>query len=224
MTTLLKLLTLPLAWLVAAAPALAGYISTPSLNDIYGQSAFGSTPVTINWLAPGATVVSSALASIDSDQDFEALVALHQGSANTITAFFVDAINFCGGPGGGIVGCASIGGNVFAVDSSFAAGASGALTLAHELGHNLGLGHVAGSNTNLMNPTVGSSLLSNIGRFSQIAIILASSRVQTATNGSRFIDIIPVAVVSSIPEPHQYLMLSMGFILVGTIARRRVAA
>ena len=223
MNTLLKFLTLPLAWLAVAAPALAGFISTPSLNAIYGQDAFGLTPVAINWLAPGTTVVGSDLASIDSNSDFDTLANLHQGSPNTITAFFVDAINFCGGPGGGIVGCASIGGNAFMVNSSFAAGSSGALTLAHELGHNLGLGHVAGSNTNLMNPAVGSQLLSNVGQFSQVGIILASPRVQTALDGSRFIDIIPVAVVAVIPEPHQYLLMALGLVVVGTIARGRVA-
>lgn len=210
------LIALPLG----AITAQAGSITTPSLNDIYGQAAFGTTtPITINWLAPGTTIVSSALATIDSDAEVTTLFGMAPDASPVVNAFFVDAINFCGSALSNIVGCANQPGNVLMVDSTFAAGAQGAIDLAHELGHNLNLAHVGTetSTGNLMNPVLNSSILTT----EQVTAILASSLVQTGTSG-RFIDIRPIAVVSAVPEPETHLLLMAGLLVV--IAARRRAA
>lgn len=64
----------------------------------------------------------------------------------------VNAINWCGGPGVGIIGCAPVPGNSF-VAVRFTGNQEGILW-AHEFGHNKGLSHRTGDNL-VMNPTIG---------------------------------------------------------------------
>ena len=233
MTTLFKHLAVAFAWLMAAGPALAATISTPSLNDIYGQSAFGSSPITINWLAPGTPIVNPGLLSIDNAGELNSLFALHQGPATTVSTFFVDTIGFCGIAGTDILGCAVPRGNVFVVQSARAESATGLAVIGHELGHDLGLSHVGGIATNLMNAGLGTTLSNGMlalttaqvdAIFGLLPNTTRSPLIQTAANGSLFIDIIPIAVVSSIPEPQQALMFALGIFLVVAIARRRLCA
>lgn len=200
-----------------ASPLMAanGYISTPSLNPIYGQAAFGSAPITINWLAPVAPLIAPALTSIDSLNELMDLGFAASESAPVVNVFFVDQISFCESAGS-YSGCTLDFSNVFAVRSSVAAGPSGAALLAHELGHVLGLPHVGGNN--LMNPSVGPTLLT----IAQANTILgAANYVQVAGNGNRFIELRPIAVLSAVPEPHAVALLAAGLLVVGTAVRRR---
>jgi hypothetical protein len=204
--------------------ASAGFITNNEsrLDTIFSQSGFGSTTIDTSFNA-GLTVFNSALLSIDSDVEFDSLfnLSVYSGrNSKTINMFFVDAINFCGVQGS-YAGCASNFGNLLVVSSSVAARADiGANLDAHELGHNLGLDHVNGSGTNLMNPFISSNFSLDAG---QIQTILASTLVQTAGSGQRFLSITPIAIVASVPEPQTWAMLTLGLFGVTAWARRRQA-
>ena len=161
--------------------------------------------------------------SIDTDAEFDSLFSLSVYSgrnSKTINMIFVDAINFCG-TAGSFIGCGNTPGNLLVVSSSFAARADvGANLEAHELGHNLGLDHVNGSGTNLMNPSISSNFSFDAAK---IQAILASSLVQTASNGQRFLSITPIAIVASVPETQTWAMFALGLFGVVTWARRRGA-
>ncbi len=213
-------------FLVLALPfsgnvALAGFISTPSIDAIYSQSAFGATPVIVKWLSPGIAVVSPALATIDDDIELRTLFALAPENEPVVNAFFVDKLNYCGGRfGSGIVSCGSEPGNILMVESSYAASSNGAIAFAHEIGHNAGLPHFGDGNStgNLMNIRLNSPVLSS----AQANVILASNLVQIAADGSRFINVRPIAVLTSaVPETDAVVMLLAGMLVVAAAAARR---
>ena len=207
-----------------AVAASAGFITTNEsrLDAIFSQGGFASATIDTSFNA-GLTVVNSALLSIDSDAAFDSLfnLSVYSGrTSNTINMFFVDAINFCGVEGS-YAGCSSNSGNVVVLVSRDVARADiGANLEAHEIGHNLGLDHVNGSGTNLMNPYVTGNFSLDAG---QIQTILASPLVQTGSNGQRYLSITPIAIVASIPEPQAWAMLAVGLFGVMAWARRRKA-
>lgn len=224
-----RLLLTLCSWSIAAGTACAGFISTPSLNAIYGQAAFGLKPITVNWLTPGASIISPRLATVNDDIEVRDLFALAPSASPVVNVFFVDAISFCGGLfSSGIVGCSSEPGNILMVTSSFAAGSQGATDIAHELGHALGLTHVGNNSTrgNLMNPVLNSTVLttSQVSSIVGTSTTIGSNLVQTSANGSLFINLRPIAVVvSAVPEVDIYLLMLGGLLLLGVVARRRSA-
>ena len=114
---IVRLLLTLCSWWIAAGTASAGFISTPSLNAIYGQAAFGLKPITVNWLTPGASIISPRLATINDDIEVRDLFALAPSASPVVNVFFVDAIGFCGGLfSSGIVGCSSQPGNNLMVE------------------------------------------------------------------------------------------------------------
>lgn len=207
----------------ASAAANAGYVTEneAGMDAIYSQAVFNLRPVDIRFDAV-QTITNAALASIDSDAEFWALNSLANPSSKVVSMFFVDQINFCGYAAPNIIGCGSMPGNLVALDSDWAADPTyGANLLAHELGHNLGLNHVSGYGSNLMNPAISTN--GSLTSF-QAMQVLSSSLIQTdAVTGQYFVEIAPFAIVA-VPEPETYAMLMAGLGLMGWIRRRRAGA
>ncbi len=143
-------------------------------------------------------------------------------ASKIVDAFFVDSITACGsGSGPNIVGCANRPGHDLVVKSSYAATDTNEIDLGHELGHNLGLDHVADP-TNLINPVLlgGTTLTS-----SQFTTILGSALFQVDPNGDNdyFINIRPILIAASTPLPAAWGMMTLGLGVGGFVLKRRKA-
>ena len=111
------------------------------------------------------------------------------------------------------MGCGEYPGQDFVVESLIADGAYGAELLAHELAHNLGLGHRTGNN--LMNPELNHQTALNLD---EVSTIFSSPLVKNngATDNSNriyWIDINPVLIVAQltqVPEPSALLLMLFG--------------
>ena len=198
--------------------AWAGFVTTneKDLDAIFSQSAF-RTPIDVRF-NPTVTMSRPDLLTINTEQQLNTLFDLGD-NIPTIDIFFVDAINECGGDLSPlIIGCGDLSGNKIVVKSSFAAGVFGAALMGHELGHNLGLGHVDFPPANLMNPTLNGSIALTT---SQPNTILGSPDVQIGPGGAHFILITPFAIV---PEPATMLFALAGAVWLLQRARRRPPA
>ena len=133
------------------------------------------------------------LLGVRSHADLLAVFDLGTNPAPTINMIFVDTVDWCGFPSPGIVGCAR--GNILVLESEAAASSMGTELSAHELGHLLGLRHVAGPPNLMSGPLNGDTTLT-VG---QIDIINDSPLVQ-GSDPDRFIAITPI-VVRQVPEP-----------------------
>src|SRR5947199_8094610 len=94
---------------------------------------------------PWATINNSSLQTINNGTDMANLFADPSADprANVISMWFVNTLNWCGSPGGAF-GCADTPGNRIAIDDgvfTFNGGVGRIDTLAHEIGHSLGLPH-----------------------------------------------------------------------------------
>jgi hypothetical protein len=225
--------------------AFAGFITEQNLTPVYSANPpfNAANEITVDWLSPTITIFRNDLTNINSAAAEAALFALPGQTVTgqldngpiqqvklptnpTVDVFFVDSITFCGDEGPAIVGCASgIPGVVgappwsFAVNSTTAAGASGVVLEAHELGHDLGLVHCptsCGGLPNLMDPFLG---VSTVVTLAQATTILGniSGLVQKDALGDNFIDLQAIAVV---PEPDTVTMLGLGLVLLLILRRR----
>lgn len=188
-----------------------------TLNEAGIDSVFGIPGLQIDIRYGTATeLVFPDLLDISTAAEVQTLFSQHVGSSTTVNFYFIDTISACGlAINPGIVGCGQSGGNNFVVESTFASGFFGTELLAHELGHNLGLSHLNGSN--LMNPSLNSNTSLTPA---QIASIFLSPLVQEDNLGS-FIDITPVLIVrvattiNEVSEPETLIIMlaGIGFLL-----------
>ena len=204
----------------SAAVAVPTVVTTPNITPIYSQApTLNATPITINYLPTITLLVWDGLRTIDNAGEYNTLKAMAPSASPVVNAFFVVGINWCGATLAGIVGCADQPGNFLTLDHTYMQGAGGAADIAHELGHNLNLPHVAEAvpmtGDNLMNPTLWGSTVLTAG---QAAIVLASGLVQTDVGGNRFINIRPVSL--EVPEPATIAVL--GFAVAAMVGARRL--
>ncbi|MBL4823197.1 MAG: PEP-CTERM sorting domain-containing protein [Colwellia sp.] len=206
--------TLILAASLLIAPlSQAGLITTQeaALDSIFSQTSFGSIPIDIR-IGAATELVFPSLLDISSNTEITQLFGMHVGLSNIVNFYFVDTISACGGTiNSGIVGCGELPGNDFVVESSFAAGAYGGELLAHELGHNLGLGHLNGNY--LMNP-----YLNNYTEITAAEVTIVRNSPLVQTDGLLYwIDINPVLIVAlastptPVPEPSILVLFLIAF-------------
>jgi hypothetical protein len=201
-----------------------------TLDAIYGQASFGATPISFRFDSTINVFDSSLLVLTDAGFDRLPTYVPADQSASVISMFFVDGIAECGGPIDGIIGCGQTPGNILAVDSNAVAeqadqmGTSfGAVVEGHEIGHNLGLQHVEGDDTNLMNPGAYNGPAPAPLTADQVAQIFQSPLVQHDVLGY-FIEIQPFAVLSSVsavPESSNLAMMGLGLGVLAFLRKRK---
>jgi hypothetical protein len=189
----------------------AAYVTTneAGLNGVFAQA---DLEIRFNTIT---TIYDASLLDIDTEAKRIALWNSAPFSAPGVNMFFVDSIDYCSGYNVSIVGCGSYPGNIVAVESSYAAGSYGTELLAHELGHNLGLGHLSGDN--LMNPYLnGFTDLTA----AQIATILNSPLIQFDETGA-YLEINPILIASAVPLPGAFLLMFSALSAMGFAGRKR---
>lgn len=221
--------TLATLALLAAGIANAAVVTedVAALDQIFSQApVLDRMPIDIRF-APAITLNQPTLRRLDTEEQINTLFDLG-GDANPhqVNLFFVDAINECNGETlPQAIGCGQEPGRDIAVESKFASQLGtpgspglGAVLIAHELGHTLGLPHFTGATPNLMDATLNGEWVLN---GDQVATILTSNLVQQDQSGARFISIQPFAVV---PEPDTVAFVLGAAFALGAAGWRRARA
>jgi hypothetical protein len=192
----------------------AAYVTT---NETELDNIFSVAGIDIRFNSV-TTIYDTSLLNIDNSAKLSELWSSAPFPAPGINLFFVDTIDYCSGYNVNIVGCGSFTGNIVAVESNFAAGGYGAELIAHEIGHNLGLGHT--SFPNLMSPSLNGNTDLTLD---QIATILGSMILQY-DGLQAYVEVNPILIMSSVPLPGAFVLMLSALSAMGFIGRKRKLA
>lgn len=205
-------------------------LNEDKMDEIFaqGNDYFFDGGIDIRFLNP-ITIFNSDLLSVDNADEWNLLKSSYDALANlAVGAFFVDRVGVCGSytTTTKFTGCA--GGWYMMLDSDRQAEATGYSTMAHEVGHNLGLGHVDRNDSslseNLMWPYASDTKYKLTEE--QFLTMYNSSRVQVDNDNSLFVNIQPILVAaeatfSSVPGPSSALLFLCGASVFGLSRRRK---
>jgi hypothetical protein len=159
---------------------------------------------------------------LDTSGEFEELKSAFSGLAsNIIRLFFVDTLT-CGS--GGAAGCAEIGGNDIVVNSTYAANASwGHVLIAHEIDHNLNLGHNSTTGNVMRNRVDNAANVDFLpDQITTIGISLLIQNDGSRNSGQRFISITPILVTAAaaVPIPGAIVLFFSAIASIGVFGRK----
>lgn len=187
------------------------------LFEAEGDKIWSQAGIDLEFL-PWITQNSTTLNILNMDTEFGGPAA-----GNIIRMLFVNQITHCGGAGAGIFGCGYVDANGLAIADnvfSFNGGIGRLDTIAHELGHNLGLGHNnfgAGGALNLMTSGGTRTIPGTINDIFPDGLTtdqLTQEQIDKARSSS-------LLVANLVPLPGTLVLIALGFVAFGVQRRRR---